>query len=167
MPQYMAPEMLVLCGYAQEADWWSLGVLLYECFHNYTPFSNKGFSDNDMEILRAIERFGSNGNDGQLDFQPTVPSEGQGLITGLLRKGVSSRFGSKQTRLSPFLAGFDWLGLMHKRITPPYLPAVSSDPFDMSNFEPDLDPEDSGLRLLAEEATGAVSEENEKAFADW
>ena len=37
--EYMAPELIKLKGHAFEVDWWSLGVLMYECLHSYTPFS--------------------------------------------------------------------------------------------------------------------------------
>eukprot|EP00966_Prymnesium_polylepis_P230816 5341648-Prymnesium_polylepis.2 len=52
-PEYMAPEMLLLSGHAQEADWWALGVLLFECLHSYTPFTQQGTLEPDMDIIRG------------------------------------------------------------------------------------------------------------------
>jgi serine/threonine protein kinase len=37
-PDYIAPEVLTKRGYGQEADWWSLGAVLYECVVGYAPF---------------------------------------------------------------------------------------------------------------------------------
>lgn len=31
---YLAPEVYKGCGYGPGADWWSLGVLFYECIYN-------------------------------------------------------------------------------------------------------------------------------------
>lgn len=36
--EYMAPEVLGNDGYTKSADWWSLGVLIYELIYGFTPF---------------------------------------------------------------------------------------------------------------------------------
>src|ERR1700712_2999345 len=35
---YLAPEVYMGRGYYSEVDWWSLGVLFYECIYNKRPF---------------------------------------------------------------------------------------------------------------------------------
>ena len=37
-PEYMAPEVIINEGYDRCADWWSLGILLYELIFNSLPF---------------------------------------------------------------------------------------------------------------------------------
>ena len=46
--EYMAPEIVNFKGHGHEVDWWAAGVLLYECLHGYTPFTDEGTTDSEM-----------------------------------------------------------------------------------------------------------------------
>ena len=37
-PEYIAPEVFAKRGYNEKCDWWSLGVIMYECLVGYPPF---------------------------------------------------------------------------------------------------------------------------------
>jgi serine/threonine kinase 38 len=50
-PDYIAPEVLLKKGYEKSADWWSLGVILYECLIGYPPFYADGPVDTCRKIL--------------------------------------------------------------------------------------------------------------------
>lgn len=44
--EYLAPEMLTdPNGYDKAVDWWTLGVLMYEMAHGYSPFCSKDGQD--------------------------------------------------------------------------------------------------------------------------
>ncbi len=49
-PDYIAPEVLSQRGYGKECDWWSLGVILFECVAGYPPF----YADEPMQTCRKI-----------------------------------------------------------------------------------------------------------------
>lgn len=48
---YMAPEILMERGYGKEVDWWSVGVIMYECLVGYAPFSCEDTTETCLMIL--------------------------------------------------------------------------------------------------------------------
>ena len=49
--QYMAPEVIRGERYDGRCDWWSIGIILYECLFGYTPFACENRQDTKLKIL--------------------------------------------------------------------------------------------------------------------
>jgi len=48
----MAPEVVNRRGHSSAADWWSLGVLMYEMLTGRLPFQGENRQDTMNQILR-------------------------------------------------------------------------------------------------------------------
>ena len=51
-PMYMAPEIITRNGYDYKSDLWSVGIILYEMLHGYTPFNVQNF----IELIKEIKK---------------------------------------------------------------------------------------------------------------
>ena len=73
----MSPEVIRGSGYDQSCDWWSLGIILFECLYGYPPFVSKSRHITRQKILtwRQSLRFPS---------KPKVSREAQDLISRLI-----------------------------------------------------------------------------------
>lgn len=50
-PEYLAPEVVSNVGYSFEADWWTLGIFIYEMVTGLPPFLN----ENRYNLYKAIK----------------------------------------------------------------------------------------------------------------
>jgi serum/glucocorticoid-regulated kinase 2 len=82
-PYYMAPEVLLMQGHDVQADWWSLGILIYEMITGLPPFYSK-------DTKAAYHRLMSE----PLEFKEQVSVEARELITGLLNTDPAKRLGA-------------------------------------------------------------------------
>lgn len=117
-PDYIAPEVLEKRGYSMEADWWSLGVILFECLLGYPPF----FADDPVSCCRKI-----------LHWQHTLrfpadriahlSPEALDFVKSLLR-GPEERLGRhggvEAIKAHPWFAGVNWDTLQSQDA--PYIP---------------------------------------------
>ncbi|KAF0694411.1 Aste57867_14708 [Aphanomyces stellatus] len=162
-PQYTAPELLLpkaKRSYGKAADWWSLGILLYEMSVGKSPF----FDSNIEKMYHKIQ------NDPLVfPTNPETPPELQDLLMGLLRKDPHKRYGTnsiKDILDHPFYAGMDWDMLLKKKIEAPWKPHVTStlDVKYVDSEFTELDVSDEVLSPTDKASKGMFFEKIEKMF---
>ncbi|KAH9907367.1 protein kinase-like protein [Xylariomycetidae sp. FL2044] len=134
---YLAPEVYGGKGYDVRADWWSLGVLFYECIYNKRPFEGNSESTLTNVILAANPKFPVT--------QPAVSLPCLYAIGSALNPNPDKRMGSTWNSFinEPFFQAIDFMALERKELEPVFIPSA-----DKTNFDATYDLEE----LLLEEA---------------
>ena len=117
-PHYMPPEIIEGKGYNTTADFWNLGIMLYEFLCASVPFG-----DDDEEPYAIYEKILQH----NLVFPPWVEnlSACKSLIEQLLNKNPGLRLGGHVRNLKEhgWFFGINWDKIMVKQLKPPFLPA--------------------------------------------
>jgi serine/threonine protein kinase len=123
-PDYIAPEVFSQKGYEKSVDWWSLGVILYECLVGYPPF----YAEEPLQTCRKIVNYKSS---LKIPQEAHLSADAQDIIYKLIchRK---SRIGYGGIKRHPYFKRCMWSNLMLH--TPPFIPKLT-DKFDTSNFD--------------------------------
>eukprot|EP00803_Ostreobium_quekettii_P011350 evm.model.scf_945.2 EVM.evm.TU.scf_945.2 scf_945:18680-23149(+) len=126
-PEYLAPELVTQTGHNHAADWWAVGVLIYELVTGRPPF----YDDDRVKMFKKI-------CDVKFSFPQHVSEELRDLIKRLLMKKPAMRLGAQKNGASDVKAhawfkGFNWPAFERQELQPPYLPKVAG-PGDASNF---------------------------------
>ncbi|XP_044516268.1 cGMP-dependent protein kinase 1 [Gracilinanus agilis] len=129
-PEYVAPEIILNKGHDISADYWSLGILMYELLTGSPPFSGPDPMKTYNIILRGID---------MIEFPKKIAKNAANLIKKLCRDNPSERLGNlkngvKDIQKHKWFEGFNWEGLRKGTLTPPIIPSVAS-PTDTSNFD--------------------------------
>lgn len=129
-PEYVAPEIILNKGHDCSADYWSLGILIYELMTGNPPFTSSDSMTTYNIILRGIDA---------LDFSSRVTKNAQLLIKKLCRENPQERLGNlkdgiQDIRKNKWYQGFHWSGIQNRTLTPPFKPRIKS-PTDSSNFD--------------------------------
>ncbi|KAG7140154.1 Serine/threonine-protein kinase 32C like [Verticillium longisporum] len=134
---YLAPEVYAGKGYDVRADWWSLGVLFYECIYNKRPFDGSSESTLSNQIQSASPKYPIT--------SPPVTLPCLYAIRDALEPNPDKRLGSTWESFinHEFFAVLNFDHLEQKRIDPVFVPAS-----DKTNFDATYDLEE----LLLEEA---------------
>ncbi|KAL8848561.1 MAG: hypothetical protein Q9221_006450 [Calogaya cf. arnoldii] len=98
--QYMAPEVIRGELYDGRCDWWSIGIILYECLYGYTPFVCENRHDTKIKILNNATtlKFPS---EKDIDRKEKISYEAMDLINSLLQE-KEHRLCAKQYRQNDY-----------------------------------------------------------------
>ncbi|GAX72756.1 hypothetical protein CEUSTIGMA_g212.t1 [Chlamydomonas eustigma] len=153
-PEYLAPEIIMNKGHNQAADWWALGVLIYELCTGMPPFMHE---DRLMMFRRICQR--------DLFIPKTFSKPLRSLIEGLLTSNPVFRLGSGKTGVAeikshPWFNGLDWEAFASKSLPAPYLPKRPQHGGDAVNFTSGRAPAAKLLKFTAQlrPASGAFSD---------
>jgi serum/glucocorticoid-regulated kinase 2 len=119
-PEYISPEILLGTGHDHTADWWALGVLIYEMLTGIPPFYDKNRNLMFLNIERAQVKWPSMERHGI-----SVSDEAKDLILKLLTKDKNKRLGvngGEEVLAHPFFASIAMDDLIKKRIKAPFIP---------------------------------------------
>lgn len=129
-PEYVAPEVILNRGHDISADYWSLGVLMFELLTGTPPFTGPDPMRTYNIILKGIDA---------IEFPRNITRNATALIKKLCRDNPSERLGYQRGGIQEiqkhkWFDGFYWEGLRNKTLTPPIMPTVKS-VIDTSNFD--------------------------------
>ncbi|KAI0051243.1 kinase-like protein [Auriscalpium vulgare] len=158
---YMSPEVIRGQGYSYSCDWWSLGVILFECLYGYPPFVSNSRHVTRQKILNWKQSL-------RFPSRPRVSHEGVDLMKQLLCEpedrlgsqasasvtrpnsmivqarrsgfitpsgGLGSVDGADLIKAHPFFRGIDWANI--HRYPAPYRPELRN-PEDTRHFDDDI-----------------------------
>lgn len=100
----MAPEVITNLGYGYSADWYALGIIIYELINGHTPFYKE---TNPIEIFRKVL------SAEDFTYRPQINRYTKKLITSLTRHNVDKRMGCckkgiKRVKDHDFFKSMNW-----------------------------------------------------------
>ena len=115
-PEYIAPEVILNVGHGRAADWYTLGIFIYELMMGRPPFMHQ----DTYEVFKMTLR-------EQIPFERDFSSDAKSLIRHLCDHDLSKRYGnlvngSVDIRNHRFFKTIDWAKLKTQQFIPPYTP---------------------------------------------
>jgi serine/threonine protein kinase len=113
-PDYIAPEIILRQTHTYTVDWWSLGVLLYECLAGEAPFHAASESEIYRKILKGVWVVP--------ETEEPLSLKCLDILKRLLNCDPTKRLGangSQEVLLHPWFAGLDAANLV-----PPFVPEL-------------------------------------------
>ena len=110
-PDYLAPETLRQQGCNRAADFWAIGVLLFEMMTGYPPFHGQTHSDLYRRITAGRMR----------SFPRQFDEDAADLVKRLLKQSEGERIGVgaegiQKIRRHPFFKGFSWTSVLEQSL---------------------------------------------------
>ncbi|CAC5402187.1 cAMP-dependent protein kinase catalytic subunit,cAMP-dependent protein kinase type 2,Putative serine/threonine-protein kinase PRKY,cGMP-dependent protein kinase 2,cAMP-dependent protein kinase type 3,cAMP-dependent protein kinase catalytic subunit gamma,Ribosomal protein S6 kinase beta-1,cAMP-dependent protein kinase catalytic subunit alpha,Ribosomal protein S6 kinase beta,Protein kinase 3,cGMP-dependent protein kinase, isozyme 2 forms cD5/T2,Serine/threonine-protein kinase sck2,cGMP-dependent protein kina len=129
-PEYVAPEIILNRGHDRAADYWSLGILMFELLTGSPPFAGSDPMKTYNIILKGID---------VVEFPRRVGKTATMLIKKLCRDSPVERLGYGKGNINEikkhkWFQGFDWEGLQTRSMVPPIVPKIKGSA-DFSNFD--------------------------------
>ena len=147
--EYLAPEILMhestrerlppdsVNPYSKVADFWTLGVLVFEMISGWSPFYAEDQAQMRKNILFGKARFP----------RDCYSAAGRQLVRGLLNRNATHRLGwergTSELMKHEFFASTDWAALQKKEVDPPMTPTLHT------ALETEASDVDSALELRA------------------
>ncbi|CAI5489245.1 unnamed protein product [Closterium sp. Naga37s-1] len=127
--EYMAPEIIQAHGHGFPADWWSIGVLLFEMLTGQPPFSGGNRQKLQQRIVKE-----------KVKLPQYLTSEAHSLLRGLLQKDPAKRLGSgprgvEEIRGHKWFRGVHWGRLEAREVVPLFRPTVTGGKRCTANFD--------------------------------
>jgi len=98
--EYMSPELINHEEYSKEIDVWSLGILLYEMVHGYSPFRPDKPKFQPKDVIQNIRRH-------NLKFSKKISEECKELIYHLLEQDPTKRIKVEDIFYSDFVKYYE------------------------------------------------------------
>ncbi|PNW86201.1 hypothetical protein CHLRE_02g076900v5 [Chlamydomonas reinhardtii] len=130
-PDYQAPEVIMRRGTTKAADYWALGVLIFEMLVGDPPF--KSLTGDPWDTFRRTLS-------GRFYVPNFISDQAADLIFKLLqvnpdkRLGSDKRLGAEEIKRHRWFSRIDWRALEQKKLPSPFRPRVRN-PLDTSNFD--------------------------------
>lgn len=117
--EYMAPEILTSKGHNKDADWWSVGVLLFEMLSGQPPFTHTNRKKLQEKIIKE-----------KIKLPSYLTTEAHSLLKGLLQKEPPRRLGSgpnggDEIKAHKWFRTINWKKLEAREIGPKFKPDVT------------------------------------------
>lgn len=120
-PEYMCPEMILGEAYTFSADWWAVGILLFEMVSGAPPFRGHSRAEVHSKIVNDPPR-----------LVVPISRACSDTIIALLSKRPANRLGWDGILKASWLREFDFEALVSRRMPAPWVPHIAHDA-DTSN----------------------------------
>lgn len=118
-PHYMAPEVIMGKGYGLSADYWCVGIMIYEFMCGGVPFG-----EDEEDPVRIYEKV--------LERRLVYPSfallslKAGPIIEQLLNKNPAMRGSVETIKNHSWFSGVNWDALLGKQLAAPHIPKLES-----------------------------------------
>ncbi|GFY95732.1 serine/threonine protein kinase 2 [Actinidia rufa] len=126
--EYMSPEIVLGKGHDKAADWWSVGILLFEMLTSKPPFIGGNRGRVQEKIIKD-----------KIKLPAYLSSDAHSLLKGLLQKDPSRRLGSgpkgsDEVKHHKWFKSINWKKLEAREIHPNFQPEVAGN-HCIANFD--------------------------------